>query len=434
MAPSEVAVVSAAYMLSCSALLITNKLCVQLVPAPSFVAGVQFAFTSAIVAVLSCANAATVDALEWSKVKPYLLYVFVFFGAIYFNMAALRLASVGTLLVVRACCPLLVCVIEWLVLGRHLPSGKSVLALATVSVSAFVYVQSDSELKLQGTQAVTMIACYFVTICASDTFGKWIVKELQWQSMWGPVLYTNFLSLPPVLVASVVTHEELKLAAVNWSGRTVALLVLGCILSVAISYSAWRCRCLVAATTFTLLGIANKLTSVLVAALIWDPPSAVGMASLVLCLSAATQYTAPPMRAKGSAQPLSDLFAEMTARRAVPVVVLALLCTGAVAGGWSTSAAPAGADLKMGASKVPVLGHDLHGKSLRLQTTTTPHVHHRRRANESNPTSSYRLRINVSKALLDQHRSKALAKRMATTSTKTKVKRTKHVLKDLEDP
>ena len=423
MPPSEVVAVSAAYMLSCSALLITNKLCVQLVPAPSFVAGVQFASTSATVAVLSCANAATVDALQWSKVKPYLLYVFVFFGAIYFNMAALRLASVGTLLVVRACCPLLVCVVEWLVLGRHLPSGKSVLALAAVSITALVYVQNDSELKLQqGTQAVTMIACYFVAICGSDTFGKWIISELQWQSMWGPVLYTNLLSLPPVLIASIATHEEHKLIAVHWTGRTVALLVLSCILSVAISYSAWRCRGLVAATTFTLLGIANKLTSVLVAALIWDPPSAVGMASLVLCLSAATQYTAPPMREKESAHPLSDFLGRMTALRAVPVLVLVLICTGSVVGCWSTSEAPARSDPRMGASRMmPVLADGVKGKNLRFQTAGTPHAHHRRRTNESEVNSHKRRFLNESKSLLDHYRPKAKVtqRRMATASRKT---------------
>ena len=154
-------VVPLAYLVSCSAMLVTNKLCVHRVPAPSFVAGVQFLSVSGFCMMLQLTGAAKVDALVWPKVKPYLLYVLVFFGAIYFNMAALRVASVGTLLVVRACCPLCVCVVEWLALGRRLPSLQSVLALVVVALSALVYVRSDKEVQLQqGWFAQIMIASY----------------------------------------------------------------------------------------------------------------------------------------------------------------------------------------------------------------------------------------------------------------------------------
>ena len=79
------------------ALLVTNKLCLQIIPAPSFVAGVQFASAAVFARALRFAGV-PVDRFTWKRVRPYLIHVIFFYGAIYFNMAALRLSSVGTVL------------------------------------------------------------------------------------------------------------------------------------------------------------------------------------------------------------------------------------------------------------------------------------------------------------------------------------------------
>ena len=186
----------------------------------------------------------------------------------YFNMAALRTVDVSTILVARACCPLFVCVLEYLFLGRQLPSARSTLALCVLASSATGYMlTAKHENTVPDLHAWALLSCYFVTISAADTFGKWIVSGLQWRSHWGPVLYSNSLSIPHQLSVGIATGELSALRGVTWSAAHVGILALTCVLGVSISYFAWGARSAVSATSFTLLGIANKLLSVLGGAL-----------------------------------------------------------------------------------------------------------------------------------------------------------------------
>eukprot|EP00966_Prymnesium_polylepis_P030925 719545-Prymnesium_polylepis.2 len=219
----------------------------------------------------------------------------------YFNMCALRICDVGTILIARACCPLCVCVLEFLFLGRHLPSRRSTIALFVVAASAVghVLVTRHSSMAL-GRHAYTLVACYYVLVCAADTYGKWIVTGLDWSSPWGPVLYSNSLGIPHQLLIAFASGEAAALGTVEW--RPIPILVLGltCVLGVSISYFSWSTRALVSATSFTLLGIANKLLSVAGAALIWEPPSVLSATLLVTCLVGAACYKQPPLRSSES--------------------------------------------------------------------------------------------------------------------------------------
>jgi drug/metabolite transporter (DMT)-like permease len=293
----EELVVPLGYMVSCTTLLVGNKLVIQHIPAPSTVTGVQLATAAAFAAVLRLRSPDTTDALEWEKVKPYIGFIFFFFSSLYFNLSALRASSVGTMLVVRACSPLCVCLVEWLLLGRHLPSRRSAAMLGCLALCALGYVLLDKEFRVRGdTTGYLALALYFGSVTATDSFGKWVVSGLQWKSMWGPVLYSNTLSLVPTLLTVAGTGEARALRHVEWSLGTCLLLAATCPLSVSISYFTWRCRQLMSATSFALLGTANKLLTVLFAALIWEPPSLLGLLCLCGCLSAAATYRQPPLR------------------------------------------------------------------------------------------------------------------------------------------
>ena len=71
----------------------------------------------------------------------------------------------------------------------------------------------------------------------------------------------------------------------------MALVTLSCLIAVLISYLGFRTRKLVTATCYTVLGVANKMLTVLANAMIWSHhASLAGVMSLVVCLMGATFY------------------------------------------------------------------------------------------------------------------------------------------------
>eukprot|EP00966_Prymnesium_polylepis_P213655 4947938-Prymnesium_polylepis.2 len=51
-------------------------------------------------------------------------------------MKALEHSNVETVIVFRACCPLVVCVLDWAFMGRQLPSARSALSLLLLTAGA----------------------------------------------------------------------------------------------------------------------------------------------------------------------------------------------------------------------------------------------------------------------------------------------------------
>ena len=183
------------------------------------------------------------DRFEWRKVKPYLLYVVMFVSTIYTNMRALGVSNVETIIVFRAACPLVVCILDWAFLGRQLPSMRSALSLVVILFGCVGYVLTDRAFKLNGWAAYQWVSAYFVIISLEMAYGKHIVgPQLGFASMWGPTLYTNFISIPPMLSIGLATHEEAKLHAAQLTATSITLLVLSCAIGVAISYLGWRAR------------------------------------------------------------------------------------------------------------------------------------------------------------------------------------------------
>ena len=286
------------FSIASSSLLVINKLCLHAMPLPSFISAAQFTTASLTVVALMACGCVPTDHFEWKKVKPYCVYVGMFVMTIYCNMRALQNSNVETIIVFRACCPLVVCLLDWAFLGRQLPSARSALSLLLVLGGCAGYVATDKTFQMNGWAAYTWVSAYFIIISVEMAYGKHIVGgHLGFASMWGPTLYTNSLSLPPMLLIGVGTHEHDRIAKVAWSVGSITLLIVSCIVGIAISFLGFRARSLVTATCYTVLGVANKIATVAVNALIWDQhASPAGIGFLLLCLVGAAAYQqAPPI-------------------------------------------------------------------------------------------------------------------------------------------
>ena len=130
-------------------------------------------------------------------------------------------------------------------------------------------------------------------------------------SMWTPVLYTNALSVVPCvcmgfLMGEFSTHalqasharfmhptettSAERLITVYWVG-------LSCLLGLGISWTGFKCQSLITATAYTVVGVINKMLTVVVNVLIWEQhASPASLLSLGICLLGGSLFKQSPER------------------------------------------------------------------------------------------------------------------------------------------
>jgi GDP-mannose transporter len=93
--------------------------------------------------------------------------------------------------------PLFVSVLEYLFLGRQLPTMRSTIALLMIVMGSIAYVGTDNAFGTQGLGAYTWAIVYLTTLCIQMTYGKQIMKSVKMETLWGPVIYSNTLGILP---------------------------------------------------------------------------------------------------------------------------------------------------------------------------------------------------------------------------------------------
>ena len=62
---------------------------------------------------------------------------------------------------------------------------------------------------MAGLTAYTWITVYFLVVVVESAYGKHIVgPHLGFGSMWGPTLYTNTISIPPMVAIGLLSGEQ----------------------------------------------------------------------------------------------------------------------------------------------------------------------------------------------------------------------------------
>jgi GDP-mannose transporter len=145
---------------------------------------------------------------------------------------------------------------------------------------------------------------YLFIISFEMAYGKNIIRSVDLKTKSGPVLYTNLLGFPPMILFAKMGGEFERFWAdmraregSRFPSGSIPLLLLGCVVGTGIGYSSWWCRDKVSATSFTIIGVMNKCLTVLINLLIWDQHAKpAGIASLFLCLVGGSLYKQAPMR------------------------------------------------------------------------------------------------------------------------------------------
>jgi drug/metabolite transporter (DMT)-like permease len=297
-------VISAIIAYSCCSgtLVLLNKLTLHHLPYPSLVVAVQLAFALCFIYGAKFTKLLTVDEIQWKHVVPYLYYMVLFSVGVYCNMKSLSISNVETVIVFRALTPCVVSFLDALFLGREWPTIRSWSGLGLIVLGAYLYATYDEKFQTQGMMAYFWPTLYLFDISLEMAYGKKIIRSVDLKTLSGPVLYTNLLGLPSMLMFAVLAGEPGKYSADRAASKpitaaAIVFLMLGCIVGTGIGYTGWWCRDKISATSFTLVGVINKDLTVSLNLMIWDQHAPMGgLLSLLICLVGGAVYKQAPMR------------------------------------------------------------------------------------------------------------------------------------------
>jgi len=290
------------YSLTSASLLLVNKLLMHYIPLPAFMSVIEFLFC--VLFVLFLAGTGLIEKGEVSneKLKIFSLYVLGFTIGIYANMRALQASTVETVIIFRACTPLCVSFLDYFFLGREFPSLRSLVSLSLVVLGAYAYFSYDKEFSFQsfGVGAYFWGIIYATALCFQMTYGKKICETVK-MSVWDQVYYTKLLSMFPMAVIFLLSEEVSMLTNLEIEQPIAgfAFLLLSCIGGVTIGWAGWKCRQLISAASYTLVGVTNKILTVIVNLMIWDQhASSGGIFGLGICIIGSALYKQSPKRSE----------------------------------------------------------------------------------------------------------------------------------------
>ncbi|XP_057458747.1 GDP-mannose transporter GONST3 [Lotus japonicus] len=296
--------VAAGYCLSASLLSIINKWAVMKFPYPGALTALQY-FTSAA-GVFLCGRVKLIehDKLDLLTLWRFLPAAVIFYLSLFTNSELLLHANVDTFIVFRSAVPIFVAVGETLFLHQPWPSAKTWGSLGTIFAGSVLYVATDYQFTFM---AYTWAVAYLISMTIDFVYIKHVVMTIGLNT-WGLVLYNNLEALLLFPLELLIMGELKKIKhdikdESDWHSFAVVLPVgLSCLFGLSISFFGFSCRRAISATGFTVLGIVNKLLTVVINLVIWDKHSTwVGTVGLLICMLGGVMYqqsTSKPKAAK----------------------------------------------------------------------------------------------------------------------------------------
>ena len=285
-----------AYSACSSTMLVINKLAVQELPLPTVVSGAQLLASSLVVVAMKVVWPTVMGAMDKTKVIPFALYTAMFAAGLFANMKALMLTNVGAVIAARSCLPVIVCLIEWAFMGRALPGARSCLSLAGVVAFAGLYIRNDSAVDVEGLEGYAWLLTWWLLLALQMTYGKWMTEKIE-MTQWERVFYTNAFAIPPTIVLFFATGENAEVEDTYVGENAMLWLIASCAMGVGISYSGWKTRSVITATTFTLVGVLNKMATIAFTVIVWPADASfASIAALVFCILFGLLYQDAPKR------------------------------------------------------------------------------------------------------------------------------------------
>eukprot|EP00271_Cylindrocystis_brebissonii_P016462 TRINITY_DN4004_c1_g2_i1.p1 TRINITY_DN4004_c1_g2~~TRINITY_DN4004_c1_g2_i1.p1 ORF type:complete len:394 (+),score=38.30 TRINITY_DN4004_c1_g2_i1:305-1486(+) len=267
--PSVIPIV-VGYCLTSSLLAVVNKAAITVFPFATLLTALQYTVSAISVFVLGRFNFLQHDALSFDKVLAYSPAALVFYLAIFTNMTLLQYANLETFIVFRSSTPLIVAVADTVFRNQPLPSKVTFASLGAILLGAVGYMLTDSQFSVT---AYSWAVAYLAVITFEMVYVKHIVTNLGLNT-WGFVYYNNIMSLALSPLFWLISGEFRRTNDAQIMDYldfyTIFIVTLSCVFGLAISFFGFATRTAVSATSFTVLGVTNKLLTIIVNVCIWD--------------------------------------------------------------------------------------------------------------------------------------------------------------------
>ncbi|XP_057968728.1 GDP-mannose transporter GONST3 [Malania oleifera] len=285
--------IAAGYCISASLLSIINKWAVMKFPYPGALTALQYFTSTAGVLICGWLKFIEHDPLEFLTMWRFLPAAVIFYLSLFTNSELLLHANVDTFVVFRSAVPIFVAIGETLYLHQPWPSMKTWLSLATIFGGSVLYVLTDYQFTFM---AYSWALAYLVSMSIDFVYIKHVVMTIGLNT-WGLVLYNNLeaLLLFPLELLIMGELKRIKHEIADesdWHSFQVVFPVgLSCLFGLAISFFGFSCRRAISATGFTVLGIVNKLLTVVINLVVWDKHSTLlGTVGLLICMFGGVMY------------------------------------------------------------------------------------------------------------------------------------------------
>ncbi|KAL8549221.1 hypothetical protein ACS0TY_008174 [Phlomoides rotata] len=233
------------------------------------------------------------DKLDLLTMWRFLPAAVIFYLSLFTNSELLLHANIDTFIVFRSAVPIFVAIGETLFLHQPWPALKTWFSLATIFSGSVLYVTTDYQFTLT---AYSWALAYLVSMSIDFVYIKHVVMTIGLNT-WGLVLYNNLEALLLFPIELLIMGELKKMEhdisdEYDWYSLQVIFPVgLSCLFGLAISFFGFSCRRAISATGFTVLGIVNKLLTVVINLVIWDKHSTlVGTVGLLICMGGGVMY------------------------------------------------------------------------------------------------------------------------------------------------
>lgn len=300
------------YYAACSSfMLIFNKLAASAVAAPCFLCFLQAAFTGVAVKLCQMLKLIESEPYSFREMLYYMPIAAGFLASLYIAFNILAQTSVETFIFIRSSTPLLLSVLDYVFLGRELPSTAALASLLglLIGTAGFGYLEAEGVLG-----AAPWLVVWYIQFIAYEVYAKHIVDTVK-MTAWDRVFVTNMLPVVPFIIMSLFLGEFPTIIQTKYTLQGITNICFACLCAVGISHSAYVVRVSISNTAFNVIGILCKLVTLLATQIIFKKHSGV-MASLCLTLSiiAGSSYRQAPLREKATKASDGEVVAQQTTR------------------------------------------------------------------------------------------------------------------------
>eukprot|EP00850_Spirogloea_muscicola_P006193 SM000029S10488 [mRNA] locus=s29:429698:432899:+ [translate_table: standard] len=307
----KVVFIALGYCLSASLLAIINKWAIMVFPYAGSLTALQYVTSFTVVFVLSKLGFLEADPLDLKLMLKFLPAALMFYLSIFTCTELLLHANVDTFIVFRSAVPIFVALGETFFLKSPWPSLTTWTSLLVIVGGSITYVYNDSEFTID---AYSWGVAYLISMSVDFVLIKHIVMTIGLNT-WGLVLYNNLEALIIFPLQLLITGEgnQLQADSLNttktdgWMSMGVILPVgLSCAFGLAISFFGFSCRRATSATAFVVLGVVNKLLTIVINLAVWTHhASTLGTLGLCVCILGGVLYQQSTVKPKAKA-PIED--------------------------------------------------------------------------------------------------------------------------------